>query len=324
MPRAARIDMPDLLQHVIARGVERRPVFIDDRDRERFVSLLSKLLPETGTRCFAWVLLDNHFHLFLKPQSTSLAEVMRRLLTGYAVYFNRRHKRAGHLFQNRYKSLVCGDDQYLLLLVRYIHLNPLRAKMVDSLEGLAHFRWCGHRELLTNEPGLLDRDEVLSYLSPKREAAIKNYLTFMDDGLKQPSSVKLSRGGRESSLWLDDSLDENGPFDERILGGGEQVGSLLIRAGLPLRGGGDPFSEIFSRIAKYYGLTATEICQPNRERKIAAAKAAICHVALRHLGQRGVDLAELLKMSPSAVTHAARRGRVLLGQDPELRKVLSD
>ena len=87
MPRAARIDMPGLLQHVIARGVEQRPVFLDDRDRERFVSLLSKLLTETGTRCYAWVLLDNHFQLLLKPQSTSLAEVMRRHLTGYAVYF---------------------------------------------------------------------------------------------------------------------------------------------------------------------------------------------------------------------------------------------
>jgi len=133
MPRTARIDISGILYHVIARGIERRDIFIDDDDRYSFVERLSALLEETGTTCFAWALLQNHFHLLLRTSQVKLATFMRRLLTGYAVVFNLRHERCGHLFQNRYKSLACQEDEYLLELVRYIHLNPLRAHIVSPL-----------------------------------------------------------------------------------------------------------------------------------------------------------------------------------------------
>jgi putative transposase len=148
MPRHARIDIPGLLQHVIVRGIEKRPIFLDDQDRENFLSRLRTLLTDSETICYAWVLLDNHFHLLLQSKQRPLAEVMRRLLTGYAVVFNLRHQRAGHLFQNRYKSIVCDKDSYHLELVRYIHLNPVRAGTVADLAALAAYRWSGHGELL--------------------------------------------------------------------------------------------------------------------------------------------------------------------------------
>jgi REP element-mobilizing transposase RayT len=97
MPRTARIDIPDILQHVIVRGIERRDIFLDDDDRRLFVERFSKHLAQTGTECLAWALLSNHFHLLLRPQATKLTLFMRRLLTGYAVVFNLRHQRAGHL-----------------------------------------------------------------------------------------------------------------------------------------------------------------------------------------------------------------------------------
>ncbi|MFK5926379.1 MAG: hypothetical protein QM483_07100 [Desulfuromusa sp.] len=102
MQRQARIDIPGLLQHVIVRGVSRLPIFYDDYDREDFLGRFNRLLQETTTTCYAWVLLDNHFYLLLQPQGAKPALLMRRLLTGYAVAFNLRHKRAGYLFQNRY------------------------------------------------------------------------------------------------------------------------------------------------------------------------------------------------------------------------------
>jgi len=144
MPRSARIDIEGVLQHVMVRGIERRDIFLDDCDRSAFKDRLSQLLVKTRTDCLAWSLLSNHAHLLLRPTKGKLSELMLRLLTGYAVVFNLRHHRCGHLFQNRYKSIVCEEDAYLLELVRYIHLNPLRAGLVPSMRKLDTYKWSGH------------------------------------------------------------------------------------------------------------------------------------------------------------------------------------
>ena len=130
MPRSARIDGPGALHHIIARGISRRRIFDDDADREAFLDRLGAVLNETDTACFAWALIPNHFHLVLRTGHVPVTTVMRRLLTGYAMNYNRRHRRSGHLFQNRYKSILCQQEPYFLELVRYLHLNPLRAKVV--------------------------------------------------------------------------------------------------------------------------------------------------------------------------------------------------
>ncbi len=148
MPRQARLDAPGVLQHVMARGIERRDIFRDDKDRKSFLERFANILEETQTQCYAWALIPNHFHLLIRTGTTPLSKVMRRLMTGYAVTFNRRHRRAGHLFQNRYKSVVCEEDPYLLELIRYIHLNPLRAGLVNDLKELDKYSWSGHSAIL--------------------------------------------------------------------------------------------------------------------------------------------------------------------------------
>lgn len=149
MPRQPRLDAPGLLQHVMARGIERRKLFRDDKDRNSFLDRLATILEETQTQCYAWALIPNHFHLLVRTGATPLSKVMRRLMTGYAVTFNRRHKRSGHLFQNRYKSVVCEEDPYLLELIRYIHLNPIRAGLVNNdLKQLDKYPWTGHSVIL--------------------------------------------------------------------------------------------------------------------------------------------------------------------------------
>jgi len=126
MPRKARIDAPGALHHIIVRGIERRKIFYDDKDRNNLIKQLDAVLTNTQTPCFAWAFLANHAHLLLRTGTAPIATTMRRLLTGYAVSFNRRHRRHGQLFQNRYKSILCQEDTYLLELVRYIHLNPVK------------------------------------------------------------------------------------------------------------------------------------------------------------------------------------------------------
>lgn len=183
MPRQPRLDAPGLLQHVMARGIERRKLFRDDKDRKAFLDRLADIVEETQTQCYAWALIPNHFHLLLRTGPTPLSKVMRRLMTGYAMNFNKRHKRTGHLFQNRYKSVVCEEDPYLLELIRYIHLNPLRAKLVQDLEELDKYPWAGHSVILGRRknplvPEVKDQKSAVGHPRPRGNATAEGGLFF--------------------------------------------------------------------------------------------------------------------------------------------------
>ena len=264
MPRQARIDIPGLLQHVIVRGVAQSDIFFDDKDRDNFISRLGLLLKETKTLCYAWALLDNHVHLLLLPTEQPLARLMRRLLTGYAVTFNHRHHRAGHLFQNRYKSIVCDDEIYRLELLRYIHLNPIRAGIVTDLNELARYPWCGHQQLIGAAPyQLLVAAELLPLFAKRKKAAVERYLNFLADGLQSARMIKLSRGGRQSSRAYNNQLSEDELFDERILGGGDFVEQVLGAAELPCTPK-LPLAELIALVAEYYQLSAEDLSLPCR------------------------------------------------------------
>jgi len=139
---------PGALHHIIVRGIERSRIFKDETDRDDFLDRLSTLVLESSIQCMAWAIVPNHTHLLFRTGDVPLSTFMRRLLTGYAVNFNRCHKRHGHLFQNRYRSILCQEESYLLELVRYIHLNPLRAKLVRGLGELDTYRYAGHSALM--------------------------------------------------------------------------------------------------------------------------------------------------------------------------------
>ena len=174
MPRAARLDGPGVMHHIMIRGIERRKIFLDDKDREDFLSRLERLLPATKTSCFAWAFMPNHAHFLFRTGSVRISTLMSRLLTGYAVYFNLRHKRSGKLFQNRYKSILCQEDAYLTELVRYIHLNPIRAGLVKGLNALNKYAYSGHSVLLGNRKReWQDTDYVLNYFG--KQCNIKEF-----------------------------------------------------------------------------------------------------------------------------------------------------
>ncbi len=125
MPRLARLDAPGLVLHVIIRGIEKKKIFRDDKDRHNFIDRLEDLLSATNTACYAWALLFHHAHFLLRSGDAGLSNLMRRLLTEHAVTFNRRHKRHGQLFQNRYKSIICQEDTYLLELTLIVEFRSL-------------------------------------------------------------------------------------------------------------------------------------------------------------------------------------------------------
>ncbi len=162
MPRSARLDVPGVLQHVMARGIDGYDIFQDERDREAFLERLAAVVEWARAELLAWCLMSNHFHLLMRPRGELLAPIMRRLMTGYAVWHNRRHRRRGHLFQNRYKSIVVEEDPYFLELVRYIHLNPVRAGLVETMQALDRYPYTGHAVIVgRREYPCQNVDEVL-------------------------------------------------------------------------------------------------------------------------------------------------------------------
>ena len=195
MPRLARLDAPGVLHHVIGRGIERKKIFLNNRDRNDFVARLGELAEDDSMDIYAWALLPNHFHLLCKTNKRPLSSSMRKLLTGYVVNFNKRHKRHGHLFQNRYKSIVCQEDAYLKELVRYIHLNLIRAGLVKDIKALNRSPWSGHSALM----GYIKRDwqdtgYILSFFGKTRSGK-SNYLRFVQQGIALGSRPGLVGGG---------------------------------------------------------------------------------------------------------------------------------
>ena len=196
MPRQARLDAPGTFHHVIVRGIEKRRIVDDRRDRSNFVSRMGQVSSDTETVIYAWTLMTNHAHIFLRSGAHGLSRFMRRFLTGYAITYNRRHKRHGHLFQNRYKSIVCDEDVYFRELVRYIHLNPIRAKVVKTMSELEKYRWCGHSVVMGRiKHEWQDRDYVLSWFGKKEGEARRAYRQYVEEGIGQRRRPELVGGG---------------------------------------------------------------------------------------------------------------------------------
>jgi REP element-mobilizing transposase RayT len=149
MARGPRIDFPGACHHVYGRGIEKRDIFLDDRDRQLFLERVGFNLKRWEISCIAWALMPNHFHLLVRSWEGDLSSFMRCLLTGYSMYFNGRYDRVGHLFQNRYKSRMISKESHMRVAIRYIHLNPLRGRQVKSMRELDRHPWTGHKQILT-------------------------------------------------------------------------------------------------------------------------------------------------------------------------------
>ena len=321
MPRAARIDYPGLLQHVIIRGNERRKIFRDDWDQHSFVKRFSALLEKTDIACLAWALLDNHAHFLLRTGRTSLARFMRRLLTGHATTFNLRHGRSGHLFQNRFKSIVCDEETYLLELVRYIHLNPLRAGAVCDLDALDHYRWCGHGVLLgTHEFGGQVTEEVLLRFSSRLSFARRRYRQFVTDGAAQGSREEWGEGGLRRSSWRTKEEDSEAIFDQRVLGSADFVEQVLQDSETAQMIPALPIGELIQRVAQAFDLSPESLGLRKRSRPVVKARSVLCYFAVREMGISGEKVGRKLNISRAGVSYAADRGEALLAEDPKLRE----
>jgi putative transposase len=325
MPRSARLDAPGVLHHIMIRGIERRPIFKADQDREDLLERLSALLPDTQTACYAWAFLPNHAHFLFRSGPAGIPVLMRRLLTGYAVSFNRRHRRHGQLFQNRYKSVVCQEDAYLQELVRYIHLNPLRAKLVEDVKALSRYAYSGHSALMGRiKRPWQETDYVLSFFGRTLGKARLAYGRYVESGIGQGRRKELSGGGLIRSLggWEEVKRIRGGGSsrvkgDERILGDTEFVLSILaeseerLERRYELKRKGYDIKRVEKRVEEILGVQGRVIYSRGRTRDRVEARSLFCYWAVRELGLSNTSIARKLGMSQPAVGYAVGRGEEL-------------
>ena len=322
MPRKARIDAPGALHHVIVRGIERGKIFRSDYDRKNFLNRLGKLIPETQTDCFAWALIPNHVHLLLRTGLVPISVLMRRLLTGYAVWFNKKYRRHGQLFQNRYKSILCQEDPYLKELVRYIHLNPLRAGLVEDMKKLDKHPWCGHSVLMNKtKQAWQNVDYVYGLFSEKKRMARTRYRVYVEKGIVDGKRPDLTGGGllRSTGGWaVLKGLRKVGirvKGDERILGDSDFVENVLksaeeeLEQKYDLKARGYDFDRVAQRVAEVMEIETEQVTAFGKSPQTVKARSLLCFWAHRKLGMTTIEIGRRLNISQSAVSRSSMRGQ---------------
>jgi putative transposase len=210
MPRTIRIQFPGATYHVYSRGNEKKAIYKDDHDRKKFIDIMARVKSKIDFDLYAYVLMKNHYHILMNVPGENLGKIMQLINTAYSVYFNWKYKRVGHLYQNRYNSIVVGDDNYFMDLTRYIHLNPLGK---EGHEKLWKYQWSSLRQYIGGGQGLASPGRALKMFDQDRSTAIKRYKDFLMEGgrltgdeIKQDMFTSLVIGSEDFSRQVYERL----------------------------------------------------------------------------------------------------------------------
>ncbi|CAN0483549.1 unnamed protein product, partial [Discosporangium mesarthrocarpum] len=324
MPRIGRLHIPGGYYHVIGRGLEKRDIFESRIDKLDFLDRFGENLVSADARCLAWALMSNHYHLLIIVGQKPLSKLMAPVLGGYAGHYNRRHDRCGYVFQNRYKSILVDKDSYLLELVRYIHLNPVAASVVENVDKLGSYPWTGHAGMLNkHKQEWHSTDITLANFGANRQRARSAYLRFMKQGALKPRPKHLSGGGliRSHGRWqgLDRLRKEHTACigDERILGSGEFVESVLRQddlckeRSLTLARQGWDLEKLAQWLCENTGVQQHQLQSKARGGKLAEAKASLGYLASTELGLTVREMADFLSISQPSASAWVKKGEKL-------------
>lgn len=300
MARPLRLEFPGAVYHVVARGNEQRAIFRDDADRERYLERLAHYREKFEFRLLAFCLMTNHVHLALRAGRFPLSRFMAGLQSSYTQWFNRRHKRVGHLFQGRYKAFLVQEDPYLLALLRYIHENPISARLVERAED---YIWCSDRYYRRGRgPGWLDLDEVLAILGSRRRTAVKAYIELMARG-ESPSYEDLRSIGQV--------VKGEEEFAFRRF---EEAGELKPR----LRGLSE--ARVVAFVAGAMNLAVKDLRGPGRRRDLSEGRAIAGYVGKRLGGISWNRMARYVHRDGSTLVRAIGRLEQQLTKDSAKRR----
>lgn len=321
MPRMGRLHVDGGCYHVIGRGIERRNIFETDEDKTDFIDRLSDGLRETEISCLAWSVMSNHYHLLLRVKTSPLSSLMQGVLGGYAAQYNRRHKRVGYVYQNRFKSILCQEETYLLTLVRYIHLNPIKARMLQSIGELDVYPWTGHSVLMGSRRCDWQQTEpVLSRFGKTIKEARSGYKDYVTEGIGL-GDEDFSGGGliRSHGGWeLVGSLRREHIQrigDERILGDGDFIENMLALDDIGLTENARyqhtrrKLSDVVQTICVYFDIPIEDASKKGRANDLAKARCVIAYLATTECGFKGIEVADYLSVTSAAVSKMKRQGR---------------
>ena len=257
--------------------------------------------------------MPNHIHLLMERAENSISRIMQRVLTGYSQYYNRKYRRSGHLLQGRYEAILCETDQYLAELVRYIHLNPVRARLVRKPE---EYEYRGHRAYLGVEArGPVDTDALLRYFGARKNQVVEKYRQFVRAGMKQGHREEFYEASEGRLLGSEEFVEE----------AKHRVGEIP-RGGRPQPSGGgrivgralDP-QELMRRVEKLTGISGAEMM--GKGRRAVEVKEAMIIVGVRG-GASQPELARALRLDESAISRRLTKARVKAREEGGFAKLV--
>jgi REP element-mobilizing transposase RayT len=286
MARKPRVEFDGALYHVIVRGNQRQRIFEDDHDRITYLERLEHYRKRYRFRLYAYVLMSNHVHLLLQSGRVGLSKIMQGLQFSYTQRYNRRHRKVGHLFQGRYKAILCDRDAYLLELVRYIHLNPGRLKTPVSPW---RYRWSSYGAYL-GKPSIIEIDtaEVLSQFGSRPGAARQRYRSFMEEGIDQ---------GHEEKYYQ--------TIDQRFLGEEDFISRVSERGEakeVEMRGKKVGFTRLLKAVSAVHEVEGEILLRPGRRRRWVGVRAQLVYLARRWCGVTAKELGRRLHRDPSMIS----------------------
>jgi len=307
MPRKARITIPGTVHHLMSRGIEGHAIFRDVNDRIFFLDLLGRTVAKTGYRMYAWVLMSNHYHLVVRTSEFPLGVFMRTINGLYAQYFRKSIGTRGYLFQDRYKSIVTQDQGYIEELIRYVHLNPMRAGICGDLEALDHYPWCGHSVIMGNRQSpSQNTTDILNRFDKNRSAAIAKYHSFIAQGID--ASIELVETIRDAN-HVRESMHQSGcwvigdnDFVRRVLAHDRERRILLAKHAREKI----DLSVIAEQAAKRHGVAPCDILRRGRANNRSVARKAFAKIARTEYGIPIIAIARFLGISSPSVSEMLR------------------